>query len=735
MPSVTEPLGEKAASPKKPAAGRVDHANSPGPREGERVCTACGRCFGLGTLFCPDDGTPLETKGQKTADPYLGQVILDHIEIQKLAGVGAMGRVYRAFQRGLDRDVAVKVLHRELSSNKELVGRFIREAKLASRIVHPNVVQVHLAGQLPDGALYIVMEYLDGLSLQSAMAASANGALPLERSLHVALQLCQAVGEAHELGIVHRDLKPENVMLVRRGDDKDFAKVLDFGIARTSQAEHASMATAQGLIFGTARYISPEGARGEGATPASDVYSLAILFYQLLSGFTPFDAEQAIGLLLQHIHETPPPLTAPAGQPPIPAALAKVIVDNLAKLPADRAQSAKRFGERLRKAARDSGMILPELESISKRTPADRVHDGDMPVAGGASLGDSPTHATDVWNPPGTAAHETGSMQRTPEPRRVGGTEIADAPRSAHGGTLRLDTPPPAMVAMVANEVLRTGHDRTLPVLSRPPELARLDAKRDSRQGHNAARNRTPPRSRGGLWLLAIPLFLGIGLLLGGFYKPDPQVVVRVDPQLASVAPTAPASGVEARAAARSADGTSALPESELSGLLPERKNPPPASGPRPSGPPSASAQAAAKPGTVRVTVGRQAATPTLNQPLEFTAVVFDGPERAGNRVDAANFSFRGEGMNSTLAAALDGQGIFRVQLTFYKPGTYDVIFGGLLGGRSIGGSHRFTIGSDRPTPGPQASTAPALPGPNAAPAAPAAPAPTPKPSSSPQWL
>src|SRR3954469_19826887 len=196
-------------------------------------------------------------------DPYLGQEISGHIEIRQLVGIGAMGRVYRAFQKGIDRDVAVKILHRELSANAQLVSRFTREAKVASRLQHPNVVQVLLAGQLPDRALYMVMEYLDGLSLQSALAA-ASGALPLVRALHIALQLCEAVGEAHAQGIVHRDLKPENVMLVRRGSDPDFVKVLDFGIARLDWADRSgSLATQAGLIFGTARYISPEGAEGK----------------------------------------------------------------------------------------------------------------------------------------------------------------------------------------------------------------------------------------------------------------------------------------------------------------------------------------------------------------------------------------------------------------------------------------------------------------------------------------
>ena len=221
-----------------------------------KFCPSCRDRFNQDALYCPNDGTPLLASGAESTvptgavvevfdeappaarapDPYVGREISGHIEIRKLAGVGAMGRVYRAFQKGIDRDVAVKILHRELSANPQLVARFHREAKVASRLQHPNVVHVHLAGQLPDGALYIVMEYLDGLSLQSALAAS-GGTLSLPRALHVALQLCDAVGEAHAQGIVHRDLKPENVMLVRRGQDPDYVKVLDFGIARLSWGE------------------------------------------------------------------------------------------------------------------------------------------------------------------------------------------------------------------------------------------------------------------------------------------------------------------------------------------------------------------------------------------------------------------------------------------------------------------------------------------------------------------
>jgi serine/threonine protein kinase len=337
-----------------------------------KVCGACGARYPSDALFCPLDGMPLQSAAsagrEAEDDPYLGQEISGHIEIRQLVGIGAMGRVYRAFQKGIDRDVAVKILHRELSANAQLVSRFTREAKVASRLQHPNVVQVLLAGQLPDRALYMVMEYLEGLSLQSALAA-AGGALPLSKALHIALQLCEASGEAHAVGIVHRDLKPENVMLVRRGTDPDFVKVLDFGIARINWGEQ-SVATAAGLIFGTARYISPEGAQGNAVGPASDVYSIATLLFQMLSGRTPFEGDQAVGLLVQQIHDAPPHLNSIPRAEYVPGPLADVIMANLAKDPKKREQDARALGHSIIDAAKQSGLAAEDISRpMLRRAP------------------------------------------------------------------------------------------------------------------------------------------------------------------------------------------------------------------------------------------------------------------------------------------------------------------------------------------------------------------------------
>jgi serine/threonine-protein kinase len=326
-----------------------------------KTCPRCRRAFDPDAAFCPDDGAALEEGPLEPCDPdpYIGALVHGDIELRALAGAGAMGRVYRAHQRGIDRDVAVKILRRELSGTPPLAQRFHREAKIASRLQHPHVVEVYLAGELPDGALYIVMEYLDGLSLADALKA-AGGALPAPRALSIVLQICDAVGEAHERGVVHRDLKPENVMLVRRGVTSDWVKVLDFGIAKVRLGEQ-SMETAAGVIFGTARYISPEGAQGAAVGPPSDVYSIAVLLYHLLAGRTPFDAEQPVGFLVKHIHETAPPLRSWPAASGVPAELERVVMDNLAKEPRERAPNARALGERLAEAAAAARLSLAPL--------------------------------------------------------------------------------------------------------------------------------------------------------------------------------------------------------------------------------------------------------------------------------------------------------------------------------------------------------------------------------------
>ncbi|MEB2311526.1 MAG: serine/threonine-protein kinase [Sorangiineae bacterium] len=329
--------------------------------QARRVCSKCGERYAPSVLFCPRDGAPLGAeKARLTDDPYLGLLVAGQLELRELIGIGATGRVYRAHQRGIERDVALKVLHRALLRKPTVIARFRREARVASRLTHPNVVEVLMTGELEQasdevgGEGYLAMEYLDGVSLESALGA-AGGALPLLRALHVMLQVCDAVGEAHAQGVVHRDLKPENVMLVRRGGDDDFVKVLDFGVARMTEPD-GSLATQTGVIFGTPRYVSPEGARGEAVGPAGDVYSLATMLYRCLAGETPFDANNPVGILIQHVSAPPRPLRSVARAGYVPEPIARVVDANLAKDPAERCPDARELGRALLAALSESGL-------------------------------------------------------------------------------------------------------------------------------------------------------------------------------------------------------------------------------------------------------------------------------------------------------------------------------------------------------------------------------------------
>ena len=341
---------------------------------GPRVCPKCGTRYEGGAAFCQKDGAILRPVVEER-DARIGQTLLDQFRIEEKIGTGGMGSVYRAHQSTINRDVAIKILHPDLANNADAVRRFQREARISTALDHKNVVRVFLFGQLPDGSLYLVMELIRGRPLSDLLRVEPRLAVP--RAMHILTQVCDGVGEAHDQGIVHRDVKPENVMLVTKGRDPDFVKVLDFGIARLTRAEEQTQATQAGLVFGTARYISPEGAAGEQTDARSDVYSLGVLGYQLFCGETPFDAAAPVTLLMKHIHEPPPPLRMKAGASQLPDAVADVIMRALSKNPDARYADANELGEVLREAAQHSG--IPERRqrtgsfTVEPREPSQRV--------------------------------------------------------------------------------------------------------------------------------------------------------------------------------------------------------------------------------------------------------------------------------------------------------------------------------------------------------------------------
>jgi eukaryotic-like serine/threonine-protein kinase len=216
-------------------------------------------------------------------DPYIGAVIDGKYEVIARLGEGGMGVVYQCRHTIIDRYVAMKVLRVDMARNHENTQRFLNEARSASTIGNPHIIDILDFGELPDGATYFLMEFLEGEPLTALL--NARQRLPFERLLGIALQLTEALGAAHHAGIVHRDLKPDNVFLVERGQIKDFVKVLDFGIAKANSA--TNQLTQAGQVFGTPHYMSPEQAGGRDVDARSDIYALGVMLYEIGLGIAP----------------------------------------------------------------------------------------------------------------------------------------------------------------------------------------------------------------------------------------------------------------------------------------------------------------------------------------------------------------------------------------------------------------------------------------------------------------
>jgi serine/threonine protein kinase len=284
------------------------------------------------------------------------RVIANRFRIECEIGRGGMGTVYLATHLGLERPVAIKVLKAEFAADPEVAERFMREARTMARLRHTRAAMIFDAGSLPDGRPFIVMEHVEGATLADALAR--EGRFQPERAVRIACEICDVLAEAHALGIVHRDLKPSNIMLNERG-----VSVLDFGIAKvlTASADvtktHAT--TESGLIIGTPRYMSPEQCMGRPVGTASDLYSVGVLVYEMLSGQPPFTDQLQSAVLVRQATAAPPPLMAHC--PEVPRRLALATHTLLAKNPSDRPQSAREARAMLERSIQNTAqLVMPE---------------------------------------------------------------------------------------------------------------------------------------------------------------------------------------------------------------------------------------------------------------------------------------------------------------------------------------------------------------------------------------
>jgi serine/threonine protein kinase len=284
-------------------------------------------------------------------DPFIGREILDgQFQIIQKIGTGGMGSVYKASQPAMNRMVAIKILHPKLAGRKDLTSRFRREARAMSQLTHPNTVKVFMYGELEDdGSLYIGMEMLEGKNLNQTVRR--EGPMQAERAIPILVQVCGALQEAHEMGIVHRDLKPENIFLSHQGGIADYPKVLDFGLAKVTERQMrpgSVILTQEGMVFGTPEFMSPEQAQGKTLDARSDIYSLAVILYETLTGKLPFVAKTPMEYIQKHVTEPPIPLSERVAERSFPEGLDDVLAKALAKKPEDRYQSAAEFAEALK---------------------------------------------------------------------------------------------------------------------------------------------------------------------------------------------------------------------------------------------------------------------------------------------------------------------------------------------------------------------------------------------------
>jgi serine/threonine protein kinase len=309
-----------------------------------KTCTVCRKDFFTSIGSCPHCGDTnlLEVK----RDAFIGRTLADRYQVDSLIGTGGMGVVYKAWQEGLRRSVAVKVLRHQFINDEMSVKRFQQEAIAASRLAHPHIVALHDYGSTNDGYLFMVMDIIEGKSLSQVYREKKS--IGVERTIKIALQVCEALEHAHRNGIVHRDLKPGNIMLTNFHDESDYVKLVDFGIAKLLVKDQDQELTQKGDVFGSPLYMSPEQCLGKDLDGRSDIYSLGAVLYEALTGDVPHMGKNIIETIDKQIHSEALPFSATRPDIYIPERLEAVVIKDLSKDPAARQQSMKELASELK---------------------------------------------------------------------------------------------------------------------------------------------------------------------------------------------------------------------------------------------------------------------------------------------------------------------------------------------------------------------------------------------------
>ncbi len=330
-----------------------------------KQCSQCGQQYQDQVQFCIRDGSslmalneassassvqPAPASAEGHADPMIGRVIAARYRLLSKLGQGGMGAVYKGEHVKMRRLTAIKILTSELANNQEFITRFQREAEMASQIVHPNAVAIYDFGEAEDGLIYLAMEFADGKPLSTVIRQ--QGPMPLERVVNITRQAADALNAAHQLGIVHRDFKPDNMILCDKPGSPDWVEVVDFGIAKRAVTDSREPGLTQvGYVLGTPLYMSPEQVAGEPLDARSDLYSLVLVTYQMLTGELPFDGSSTQSQMVKRLLEPPKPLRLARPQLVFPPAVEAVIMRGLARNRDERYSTTKEFAAALENAA------------------------------------------------------------------------------------------------------------------------------------------------------------------------------------------------------------------------------------------------------------------------------------------------------------------------------------------------------------------------------------------------
>lgn len=381
--------------------------------------------------MCPHEGSFLVSL---PSDPLLGTLIDERYRVESLIAKGAVGSVYKGKQELLGRHVALKVLHQYLGADPESLVRFHREAKALSRLEHPNLLTIYDFGMTNANQPYFVMDLLDGETLANEI--NTNGPLGLKRSLLITKQVAEALAQAHKKGIVHRDIKPPNIVLTEKESAKDFVKLVDFSIAKISETttEEAVQLTVDGIICGSPAYMSPEQCRGGEVDGRSDIYSIGIVLFEMLTGKRPFSAKDLVSLMYLHVNDAPPSLreVEPSLQFPeeLEAAMKKILEKNPQNRPQDVSELWNMLEPVLVKYG-DTNLAVTNQHPLpiidSRPAPA------SSPLFSDPNRASSSSDSNDVFVTPNSAVAVSSSLSHSPIPAvsaQFSAEPMATAPRA-----------------------------------------------------------------------------------------------------------------------------------------------------------------------------------------------------------------------------------------------------------------------------------------------------------------